>query len=128
MRIAGRLHEHPGRKRHLAERHVDRWRRPGQNALVVGIRRNADNATQHLAAEKRIAPPHAMVQRVAAGEQPLRDALTDDDNVLGADAIVGVEVAPCEQWHAKRVEIAGRHDAKTRPRAFFPIIGRVTLD
>ena len=62
------------------------------------------------------------------GEQPLRDALADDDDRLAAGAVVVGEVAAGDERHAEHREEARRDDPQPRVRVLFAVRRRVALD
>ena len=76
----------------------------------------------------RIGPHEVAVHRVLIGEHPLREALADDDDLLGVAAVAVVEVAAGDDRHAERGEEARRDGAELRARILFAVGLRVALD
>ena len=75
-----------------------------------------------------LGPPELAVERVAVREQPIRDALADDDDEFAAFAIVGGEIATGDDGHADDVEEAGRDDPQPAVRILLAVRRRMPLD
>ena len=132
VRIGARVHEQPAAADLLLERVIDGHRRPGHDVLVVDVGDDADDAAR-LGADvdelhHRIGPHQAAVERVLVGEHPLREALADDDDLLGVAAIGVGEVAAGDERHAERGEESRRDACGTRARILFAVGLRVALD
>ena len=96
--------EQAARNAHLPNRHIDRHGRRLHHVLVIDVSHDADDAAGLRLARARAAEPEMSVQGIAAGEQPLGDALADDRHEVAAATARVREVATGEERDSEHVE------------------------
>ena len=94
------------------------------SAVTPTMRRGAGLTPMNLMIA--VGPHQVAVDRILAGEQLPRDALADDHDLLGVQAIGVVEIAAGDDRHAERREEAGR-DRTRRARADRPARSRASV-
>ena len=131
VRIRSRVDEEAAAADLLLERVIDAQRRSGHDVLVVDVGGDADDAPglgAHVdELHHGIGPHQPAVDGVLRREQPLRDALAHDDDLLGVAAIGLGEVAAGDDRHAERREESGRDGAEARARILFAVRPDVAL-
>jgi len=96
----------------------------GQNILIVQVRYHADDAPgrgceyrDHF--QDRVGPKQMMIQHLAFGKHPLRDALAHNRHRLAAGAVRIIEIASFDKGQAERGEKPGCNDANHGAPSFF---------
>src|SRR3974390_317437 len=117
--------------RNLAKRVVNREHSPGNDMFVVHVGSDSHDATRPGADKDelhdRVRPDDVVVNRVLAGEHPLRNALADNYHRLAASFFVLGEVAAAQQRDAERREKARGDNSKLGTRAFLASAFRMAL-
>src|ERR1700733_11496850 len=103
---------------------IDSHLRLGYDVLIVEIAENAHNPHGVRSESRdelyhRVCPRYMPVDGVLIGKHALRNALADDHDVLSAQPIGLVEIAPSHNGNAERREISRPDGAKVGALIFF---------
>jgi hypothetical protein len=104
---------------------VDVEGRPGDDVLVVQIRRHTDDPPRPGPdideLHDGIGPHQPAIDRLLTREHPLCETLAHDHHALGAAVVRLGEVTPRKDRHAKRCKEAGRDGAELRAGVLFAV-------
>ena len=115
-------------------RAIDRHHRPRHDVLVVDVRGDAHDAPRFAAdaaelQEVRLGPHEPAVKGgLDAREHPLRQALTDDDQIVAVARVVVSEIAAGNDRHIQRCKKSRRRSAPAGPRIFLTVRPREPFD